>query len=211
MALRYGLTRNELGAITVDPKQAATINLIYNLYLQGKSLGGIVDELKSQGIPSPAGKPSRVRAAVDSILSNGRYVPWIVSEDQFWQTQIEQEHRTDLDADNRTRKAARYSLQNVLSGLLICGNCGRNFRRITRPSGEVVWCCADKVENGKRASCSNTVTISDEDVKALVCEHLGLAAFDEEAVREAVDVVEIGADGVTVQMKTAMAFGEMAM
>ncbi|MDR0531131.1 MAG: zinc ribbon domain-containing protein [Oscillospiraceae bacterium] len=99
---------------------------------------------------------------------NGRYVPWIITEDQFWHAQIERERRSNLDPNNRTRKTARYSSQNVLSGLLVCGDCGRNFRRITRPSGEVVW-------------------------------------------GEAVEVVEVGADGVAVQMKASQTFGTMEM
>jgi hypothetical protein len=67
------------------------------------------------------------------------------------------------------------------------------------------------VENGKRAVCSNSVTISDADIKALICEQLNLAFFDEEAVREAVEMVEIGNEGVTVQMKAAQTFGSMVM
>ena len=154
MRTPYGYTKHESGAITINPEQADTVNLIYDLYLQGKSLGGIADTLKEQDIPSPTGKPVWVRAAIDKTLSIGRYVPLIISEDRFWEAQIEKERRTNIADDNRTRKAARYNSQNVLSGLLICGECVRNYRRIARPSGEVVWRCADKVEKGKQATCS---------------------------------------------------------
>jgi len=82
------------------------------------------------------------------------------------------------------RKTARYNPQNVLSGLLTCGDCGRNYRRITRPSGEVVWRCADKVENGKQAICTNTVAVSDGEIQEIICEQLGLEIFDEAAVRD---------------------------
>ena len=128
MRLRYGYTQHDDGEITINQEQATTVNLIYDLYLKGKSLGGIVDVLRERGIPSPTGKPTWVRAAVDNILSNGRYVPHIISEDQFWEAQIEKERRTNLDHDKRTRKTARYNSHNVLSGLLICGECGRNGR-----------------------------------------------------------------------------------
>ena len=72
-----------------------------------------------------------------------------------------------MELDNRTRKTARYNSQNVLSGLLLCGECGKNYRRITQPSGEVVWRCADKVENGKRAVCTNMATVSDEKIREI--------------------------------------------
>lgn len=48
--------------------------------------------------------------------------------------------------DTGIRKATRNNSQNVLSGLLVCSDCGVNYRRITRASGEVVWRRADKVE-----------------------------------------------------------------
>jgi len=70
--------------------------------------------------------------------------------------------------DNRTRKTARYGSQNVLSGLLICGEGGKSYRRITRPSGEVVWRCADKVENGRQAACSNMATVPDDEIKEMI-------------------------------------------
>ena len=150
MRVPYGYIRYEPGAISINQEQTAAVSLIYDRYLEGKSLGRIVDVLKEQCIPSPAGKPVWSRAAVDNILSNSRYAPHIITENQFWETQFEKERHSNLDLDNRTRRTARYSSQNVLSGLLICGDCGRNYRRITRLSGEVVWRCADKVENGTR-------------------------------------------------------------
>jgi len=62
MRTPYGYTRCEPETISVNPEQAAVIRLIYELYLQGKSLGGIAAVLKEQGIPSPTGKPVWVRA-----------------------------------------------------------------------------------------------------------------------------------------------------
>jgi len=211
MRTPYGYTRHESGAIAINQEQAAAVRQIYDLYLQGKSLGGIVDVLKERSIPSPTGKSVWARATVDNILSNGKYVPLIISEDCFWEAQIKKERRTNLDPDNRTRKTARYNSHNVLSGLLICGECGKNYRRITRPSGEVVWRCADKVEKGKRAICSNAVTVSDDEVQEIICEQLGLEIFDEESIRDAVETVEIGNSEIIFVMKSTQSFGIQAM
>ena len=106
---------------------------------------------------------------------------------------------------------ARYNSQNVLSGLLICGACGRNYRRITRPSGEVVWRCAEKVENGKRAACSNRVTASDDEIREMICERLNLESFDEAAVGDSVDMIGISGDGIVLRVKPSMTFGSMAL
>jgi len=162
MRVPYGYQRSG-NEIIVNPIQAMVVGQIYDLYLQGRSLGGIANELKAQGIHSPSGNAVWARAAVDKILVNGKYAPAIVPADKYWRAQIERERRTNIDDDGR--KAARYNSQNVLSGLLICGECGKNYRRITRPIGEVVWRCADKVENGKNALCKNSHTVSDMEIK----------------------------------------------
>jgi len=211
MRTPYGYIRHETGAISINQEQAAMVNLIYDLYLQGKSLGGIADALKEQGVPSPTGKPIWVRAAIDNVLSNRKYVPHIISENLFWETQHEKDRRSNLELDSRTRKAARYNSQNVLSGLLICGECGRNYRRITRPSGEVVWRCANKVENGKQADCSNMATVTDEEIRGIICEQLGLEVFDEATVAEAIEAIEISGTEIAIHMRPTMSLSMQAM
>ena len=205
MKTLYGYTRHDTGAITINQEHAAVVNLIYYLYLKGKSLGGIADALKERGIPSPTGKPVWGRAAIDDILSKGKYVPLIISEEKFYEAQFEKNRRSNTN-DNKTRKTARYNSQNILSGLLICGECGRNYRRITRPSGEVVWRCADKVENGKRAVCSNRVTVSDEEIRKIICEQLSSENFDEAVVGDAIKAIEISSEWIVVQAKSSQAF-----
>ena len=102
MRIPYGYTRAETNQLTVNQQQAGVVKSIYDLYLHGKSLGGIADTLKSQSIPSPTGNPNWTRAAIDKILSNGRYVPYVITEEQFWDVQLERERRTIIEAiDNR--------------------------------------------------------------------------------------------------------------
>lgn len=51
----------------------------------------------------------------------------------------------------------------VLSGLLICSECGSPYRRITRNTKdgeEIVWRCANRVEHWKEI-CQHSPTISD--------------------------------------------------
>ena len=202
MRIPYGYVQLGTGQIAVSPQQAETIRLIYNLYLQGKSLGGIANILKSQNISSPTGKGNWTRATIDKILSNGKYIPSVITEEQFRKAQIEKEHRTNMNDNGR--KTARYNSQNVLSGLLICGECSCNYRRITRSSGEIVWRCADKVENGKQSNCSNSKTISDNAIKQIVCEQLGMESFDEDIVRNMIDAIVIDAEEVAIQVKPSL-------
>ena len=205
MRIPYGYTfSEETGQIVVSQQHANTVKAIYDFYLRGKSLGGIADALKTQNIPSPTGNPLWTRAAIDKILSNGRYVPSIITEAQFWQAQIERERRTNTDDNGR--KAARYNSQNVLSGLLVCGDCGSSYRRITRSSGEIVWRCANKVENGKKAECSNMMTMSDHEIKKLVCGQLNTDIFNENVVRSIVDTITVSKSGAALRLKNSQSF-----
>ncbi|MEG0836156.1 MAG: zinc ribbon domain-containing protein, partial [Christensenellaceae bacterium] len=73
--------------------------------------------------------------------------------------------------------------------LLVCSECGSNYRRITRASGEVVWRCADRVEKGKQSICKRSQTFTDIDIKHLICIKLGLQEFNELSIRQ--DVLQI--------------------
>jgi len=44
------------GNLAIDEKKAKNVRVIFNLYLQGKSVLGIVKELERLGIKSPTGK-----------------------------------------------------------------------------------------------------------------------------------------------------------
>lgn len=82
----------------------------------------------------------------------------------------------------------------VLSGLLVCTECDHNYRRITRPSGEIVWRCTNRVEHGKKF-CKHSPSISEERIKELICEKLGIRAFDERQVKNQIDTIFIHSDG----------------
>ncbi len=80
------------------------------------------------------------------------------------------------------------------SGLLICGECGCNYRRITRSSGEIVWRCANRVEHGK-LYCQESPTISEQKVKDELCDALKLADYDEAMIKDHIEHVVVGRDG----------------
>ena len=85
----------------------------------------------------------------------------------FGAVQEERNRRTnvELNGEGKTvRKNTRFSSNDSLSGKIQCGACGRNFRRITTHSGEIVWCCAGRVE--KNGTCkARTVKQSEIDTR----------------------------------------------
>ncbi len=200
MSLPYGFMLAPEGNVSVDQEKANTVRTIYQQYLSGMSLKGIADSLFAQGIPSPRGKVQWTQAVINDLLSNQRYIGSIVSFDEFFMAQGEKGKRSNIDEDTNQRKTTRYNSQSVLSGLLICGECGRNYRRITRPSGEVVWRCANRVEHGKRF-CKYSPSILEQQIKDIICAKLHMAAFDEQAVNKYIDSVTIQPD-VTLEIET---------
>jgi hypothetical protein len=210
MKIPYGYVQNDNQEVRVNPSHAETVKLIYDLYLQGKSLGGIAQYLQEYHITSPAGNDIWARAAIDNILSNRKYVSAIIPLEQFVETQFEKDKRSNVQLNNK-RKTARYNSQNVLSGLLICGDCGKNYRCITRSSGEIVWRCSDKVENGKHSACNNLNTVTDAEIKHLICLECDLSEFDEQKVKDTVERIIVFENRIDIQMKQQQTFEKLSL
>jgi hypothetical protein len=106
--------------------------LIFNLYLQGKSVLGIVRELERLGIKSPTGKATWPKRTIDVILSNEKYIgnvrlldngkhsasylsednnPAIISKETFQAVQLEKQHRSNVikGEEGSRRKSKKYS------------------------------------------------------------------------------------------------------
>ena len=97
----------------------------------------------------------------------------IIPIEIFNAVQEERKKRSNVEVDsygNTTRRATRYSDSDTLSGKIICGECGRNFRRITMHSGEIVWKCASRVEKGN--TC-NSQTIKQSEIDKALRERFG--------------------------------------
>ena len=194
MSLPYGFMSASDNRIIVDPEKANTIKTIYQQYLSGMSLGGIADFLFEHGILSPKGKEHWTQPVLSNLLSNQKYIGYIISFDDFFLVQGEKSKRSNIDEDTNQRKVTRYNSQSVLSGLLVCAECNHNYRRITRPSGEIVWRCASRVEYGKKF-CKHSPSIPEEKIKKVICKKLSLSIFDENQVKGQVDTIWVHSDG----------------
>lgn len=194
MAIPYGFEKMSDGMVRMIVLQIRVVQRIYQRYIDGASLGVIAAELEADQVIAPSGNPKWSRSVIDKILSNGKYVPYAIPMELFVAAQFEKDSRTNIQINNDgsiQRKTTRYSSQNILSGLLVCAECGSNYRRITRPSGEVVWRCANRVERGKQSMCKCSPTITDIDIKALICRELELPKFDEKTVQKKLSQVLI--------------------
>ncbi len=189
----FGFEAADCSLLEVNTKQAIIVQEIYRQYLSGKSLGGIADFLFEQSIPSPSGKNQWSKSVLDKLLSNPKYMNGIISFDDYLAVQYEKEKRSSLDESTNQRKATQYYSKDVLSGLFICAECGGVYWRITRPAGEVVWRCSNKVKHGKRI-CQHAPSLSESELKQAVCRMLGISEFDPEVIKANLECVHVSPD-----------------
>ena len=128
----YGYYNDEDGNLVINETEAKNVRLIYNLYLQGKSVLGIAKELEQLGIKSPTGKVTWPKRTIDVMLSNEKYMgnvrlldngkhssyylsednnPAIIPKETFQAVQIEKQHRSNVvkSEDGVQRKSRKYS------------------------------------------------------------------------------------------------------
>lgn len=67
----YGYRHDENGKLVVDEEMANNVKLIFNLYLSGQSIIGIIKELEKQKILSPTGKGRWCKRTIDVMKYMG--------------------------------------------------------------------------------------------------------------------------------------------
>ena len=128
----YGYANASDGSLIIENSEEKIVKMIFDLYLQGDSVIGIVSELELLGIKSPTGKDKWCKRTIDVILSNEKYTgnvrllndgkhdahylaqdnnPMIISKETFQAVQIEKQHRSNIATDEHgnRRKSKKYS------------------------------------------------------------------------------------------------------
>ncbi len=93
--------------------------------------------------------------------------PAIISKDLFHRIQEEKARRANIKktAEKRAKTdSGKYSSIYALTELLICGECGKPYRRVSWTAyseKRIVWRCLNRLEYGKK-HCQNSPTIDEE-------------------------------------------------
>ena len=175
--------RCENGQYVIVPEEAEVVRRIYREYLEGLGATAIMKGLNDDGIRTRTGKPWRI-GGVLKVLKNYNYTgnlllqktysenhltkrkmmncgeqpqyhaegahEAIIDLDTFEAVQEEIERRAEYYAP--TKKAASYPF----TGLIVCGTCGKHYRRKTTASG-VIWICTTYNTQGKKACASKAI------------------------------------------------------
>lgn len=128
----YGYTHDKEGNLIIKDDEAKNVTKIFEMYLHGKSVIGIVAELERLGVKSPTGKDKWSKRTIDVMLSNEKYTgsvrlldngkhetvylcednnPAIISKETFQAVQIEKIKRSNVikDENGVLRKNKKYS------------------------------------------------------------------------------------------------------
>ena len=116
----------------IDEEKAKNVKLIFDLYLSGQSVVGIIKELEKRKILSPTERAKWCKRTIDVMLSNEKYTgdvkllksgksevhylssgnnPAIISKEVFEAVQIEKVRRSNVVRDENVvkRKSEKYS------------------------------------------------------------------------------------------------------
>ena len=128
----YGYKHDEDGKLIIDEETAENVKIIFDLYLRGQSVLGIIKELEKRKILSPTGKEKWCKRTIDVMLSNEKYTgdvrllktgkseihylatdnnPAIISKETFEAVQLERVRRSNIvvGVDGKMRKNKKYS------------------------------------------------------------------------------------------------------
>ncbi|WP_437439768.1 recombinase family protein [Holdemania filiformis] len=128
----YGYKHGADGRLIIDEETAKNVKLIFDLYLSGQSVVGIIKELEKREILSPTGKEKWCKRTIDVMLSNEKYTgdvkllksgnsevqylstdnnPAIISKETFEAVQVEKARRSNVTSgeSGKQRKSKKYS------------------------------------------------------------------------------------------------------
>jgi len=200
--------RYDKGVYKVVPEEAVIVKRIFADYLSGKGCVSIMNALNREGIPSPNGckwgktvimKILRQYAYTGNLLLQRFYrnnhldKQTFVNHGERPMYHVEKCHEAIISIDDfnatqriiaeRGEQFAKQGAKNKypLSGRIICGGCGKNFRRKIRAT-QVVWICATYNHEGKNAC--DAKQIPDETITQITKAVLGVTELTEDLLDE---------------------------
>lgn len=113
--------------------------------------------------------------------------PGIFSREMWDAIQAERARRNSLRAplENKSN-AGKFSSKYALTGIVICGECGTPYRRITwtmKGEKRYVWRCINRLEKGPGA-CSNSPTVEEGMLHHAVIEAVNKAFENVQAIKQ---------------------------
>jgi site-specific DNA recombinase len=152
-----GFDKDSDGNIVINEDEAKTVRLIFKLFIEGKTEGGIKRYLESKGIPAPGGGQQWHTGTINSMLRNEKYQgdallqkgyvadflskKVVKNNGALPQYYVENSHpaivsrevfelaQAELARRKELRTGNRICTDSPFGGRIICGQCGGFFGR----------------------------------------------------------------------------------
>ena len=179
-----GYKKGTDGEPEIVPSEAAIVERIFNLYLAGETVDNISKMMQAENYDIPGKTISFSKDMIMNMLSNERYCgeapmyyvqnnhPAIIDRVTFNKVQEELARRktkTPGSAKSSITSTGKYS-RYALTDVLICGNCGTRYRRVTwsrNGTKRIVWRCISRLDYGKKY-CSDSPTIMEDKLQEAI-------------------------------------------
>ena len=179
-----GYRKGADGEPEIVPSEAVIVERIFNLYLAGETVDKISKMMQAENYDIPGKTISFSKGMIMNMLSNERYCgeapmyyvqnnhPAIIDRVTFKKVQEELARRktkTPGSAKSSITSTGKYS-RYALTDVLICGNCGTRYRRVTwsrNGTKRIVWRCISRLDYGKKY-CSDSPTIMEDKLQEAI-------------------------------------------
>lgn len=202
------------GKYSIITAEAEIVRRIYRDYLNGYGYTAIAKRLNEDGIPSPCNKQWK-SSVISKMLGNYNYTGNLILQKTFRENHItkktkvnrgeqpmyhaEDTHEAIIDLatftavqQEKAKRASKFTKKPAkkttypFTGMLVCENCGKNYRRKTTKT-RVVWICNTFNTLGKDACASKQ--IPEETLISVSADVLGHTHFDENEFKRCVKSV----------------------
>lgn len=108
----------------------------------------------------------------------------IIPKELFYRVQEELARRASMNKAAITRKKnqrSKFSSEYALTGLLLCGDCGQEYRRVTwsrNGKKKIVWRCSNRLTNGTK-NCKKSETLEEGALNRAVMESINRITKDD--------------------------------
>ena len=209
------------GQFLVEEEEEQTVLRIFTMYLSGMGCPAIAKTLRKEGVKNRLGNTNWSLRGIQKLIRNEHYCGDLLLQKTYRESYLTKKdiqnqgenpfykvtdaHDPIIDREtfeNTQAEIARRSVNKKhrlptsypFTGLIICGHCGKHFKRIQNSPGvnnrKPAWYCITSHQWGKDA-CSFTQAIPEHILMEKTCEVLGVTAMDEILLRDRIVSIEV--------------------
>lgn len=172
--------------LTAQGKTEWSLQIIHNILTNERYCGDmLLQKTFTENPISKKVKKNRGEMAKYLITNNH---PAIIDKDTFKLVQMEVARRGSKrkTADRSITEQGKYSGKFALTELLVCGECGSPYRRMTwtkKGKSRKVWRCLSRVEHGTQY-CFHSVSVEETKLQNAICRALNKAVDHRQEVMD---------------------------